>query len=270
MAKTLVISGANFTTNKLDTVSFSERIPCTALSLSESTLSMTALSETYTITATPTPANTTDSVTWTSSNTTVVTVANGVITSIGEGSATITAACGDQSATCTVSVVVPIDYVLVAGYGPYRRGTGNHAATLGKKTDAVLGYHVLAANNISSSVYPIESKPDVDTGNWRFVPIVIPTGVTGITITSTHEMKTMMLWFDKTKVDDVTGLGAWVVDGHASEQGWDQANWSTTISLSVPSSPGINSFGGCVYFRDGTSTNGTDYSNEITVTFVTD
>ncbi|MDR2712931.1 MAG: Ig-like domain-containing protein, partial [Clostridiales bacterium] len=57
------------------------------------------------LTATVKPDNTTDkSLSWSSSNTSVVTVNNGTITAVGAGSATITVKCGNASATCTISV----------------------------------------------------------------------------------------------------------------------------------------------------------------------
>ena len=61
---------------------------------------------TVTLTATVTPDNATDkTVTWTSNKTDVATVENGVVTAVGEGTATITATAGGKSATCTVTVL---------------------------------------------------------------------------------------------------------------------------------------------------------------------
>lgn len=78
-------------------------VPCTNVSLSDSTLSFTDNS-TQTITASLTPSYTTDTLSWASSNTSVATVLNGVVTPVGNGSATITATCGTQTATCSVTV----------------------------------------------------------------------------------------------------------------------------------------------------------------------
>lgn len=103
MAKALVIKGANFTANKLTTVHFSESVPCTGLSISQNTISFTTLGATVQLTATKTPVNTTDTLMWASSNEDCATVVDGLVTCVGIGSATITAMCGSQTATCEVT-----------------------------------------------------------------------------------------------------------------------------------------------------------------------
>ena len=58
--------------------------------------------DTFKLTATV--SGTDQAVTWTSSNEAVATVANGTVTAVSEGSATITASVADKSATCAVTV----------------------------------------------------------------------------------------------------------------------------------------------------------------------
>lgn len=100
----LVLKGTNFAENKLATVELViEEIPCTAISLGES--SKTVTSDTpFTLTATVTPLDTTDDIEWSSSDSSVATVENGVVSIVGIGSTTITVTCGNQSATCDVTV----------------------------------------------------------------------------------------------------------------------------------------------------------------------
>lgn len=81
-----------------------EQIPCKGLILSDASITFTS-SGTHTIVAYIEPANTTDKLMWASSNEKVVTVdRHGVVTTVGNGSAIITATCGTHSATCMVSV----------------------------------------------------------------------------------------------------------------------------------------------------------------------
>ncbi|MBQ9902694.1 MAG: Ig-like domain-containing protein [Clostridia bacterium] len=93
--------------SKSATCSVTVTTPATGISLSQTSLSLTK-GNTATLTATVTPSGSTDSVTWTSSNTAVATVSNGVVTAVGNGSATITAKAGSKSATCSVTVTTPV------------------------------------------------------------------------------------------------------------------------------------------------------------------
>lgn len=77
--------------------------PCTGITLDKDTLTI-ARGETATLTATTLPADTTDKVVWSSADKTIATVENGVVTAVGLGETTITAACGDKTASCKVTV----------------------------------------------------------------------------------------------------------------------------------------------------------------------
>ena len=80
-----------------------ERIPCTGITLSLAELIFSAAGS-QTITASVTPVDTTDKIIWSSDNTEVATVDNGIVTAVFNGTATITATCGDYSTTCSISV----------------------------------------------------------------------------------------------------------------------------------------------------------------------
>lgn len=77
--------------------------PCTGITLDKGTLTI-ARGETATLTATVEPANTTDKVVWSSADKTIATVKDGAVTAVGLGETTITAACGDKTASCKVTV----------------------------------------------------------------------------------------------------------------------------------------------------------------------
>lgn len=86
-------------------------IPATSITITPSTTQILTLNSgkandtSVQLTATVTPSNSTDVVTWTSSNTGVATVdANGLVTAVGVGSTTITATVGSYSATVSVQV----------------------------------------------------------------------------------------------------------------------------------------------------------------------
>ncbi len=79
-------------------------VPATAIALNQSSLSLEQYRE-ATLTATLTPAEATTEVTWSSDNENVATVANGVVTAVGVGSANIKATAGEGvEATCAVTV----------------------------------------------------------------------------------------------------------------------------------------------------------------------
>ena len=100
-----------------------ERVPCTGITLSESSVSFLN-STPVTITATVTPENTTDDVVWTCSDSTVCTVSNGIVTPLKNGTATITATCGSQTATCSVTVSGLSFNISLSGAHATLTGTG--------------------------------------------------------------------------------------------------------------------------------------------------
>lgn len=77
--------------------------PCTGIKLDKDTLTI-ACGEKATLTATVEPADTTDKVVWSSADKTIATVKDGVVTAVGQGETTITATCGNQTASCKVIV----------------------------------------------------------------------------------------------------------------------------------------------------------------------
>lgn len=74
----------------------------TAIAINQTSISISGAS-TSQLVATTTPAG--GAVTWSSSDTSVATVSNsGLVTGVGNGTATITASCGGKTATCSVTV----------------------------------------------------------------------------------------------------------------------------------------------------------------------
>lgn len=86
---------------------YGDLIAVSSVTLSQTSLSL-SVGETAALSATVNPSNATDnSVTWTSSNTSVATVENGTVTATSAGTAVITAIAGNKYATCTVTVTQP-------------------------------------------------------------------------------------------------------------------------------------------------------------------
>lgn len=103
MGYALKLKSVDFSSVAVDRVTYIIPVPCTGISLSPSSLTFDTAEETKTVTATLTPADTTDTLTWTSSNENVATVADGVVTIHGIGTATISAICGNQTETITIT-----------------------------------------------------------------------------------------------------------------------------------------------------------------------
>ena len=119
MGKALIIKGADFSANKVTTITFADN-PCTGLGFATDSISITG-NESVEVEYTVTPADTTDAITWVSSDTSVVTVTGGILTPVGIGTATITATCGNFSASATISVSI--------AYIPaYKFASGAHAS----------------------------------------------------------------------------------------------------------------------------------------------
>ncbi len=81
-----------------------DTISCTSITLDSAELTFSEKGETATLTVTVTPLDTTDEVVWTSSDLNIATVSDGIVTSVANGTATITAMCGTQTTTCEVTV----------------------------------------------------------------------------------------------------------------------------------------------------------------------
>ena len=120
MAKTLVIAGADYSANKLEKVTLGS-IPCTGISLAESSYTITDY-DPVDIEYTLTPSDTTDLVSFVSSDTDVVAIEDGKIKVVGIGTAIITATCG--SCTDTASVAVNLEYIPDVNFGMYNHSEG--------------------------------------------------------------------------------------------------------------------------------------------------
>lgn len=97
------LTATNWSTYAAQIKPMSEYILCSGISLDSENLSF-AGTDSQTLTATPTPVNTVEEIEWFSSDLSVAYVVNGVVVPKKNGTATITAKCGSQSATCNIVV----------------------------------------------------------------------------------------------------------------------------------------------------------------------
>lgn len=181
----LVIKGANFAANKLTTVTFVvDEKPCTAIALSESSKTVTTLGN-FTLTAAVTPADTTDEVLWSSSNESVATVADGVVTVVGLGSATITATCGEQTATCAVSCV---EVTFAPDFGFFKR------INLSTYTN-VYAYATSKRELMIHSLSGTRALKNQTADLTVRYPIALPANTAAITLTYGSDMRAGTIYF---------------------------------------------------------------------------
>ncbi|GEM_PF-4660482 len=96
---------------KYATCSVTITVPVSSVSLDQTSLALNK-GESATLTATVNPYDATDkSVSWSTSNSSVATVANGVVKAVGGGTATITVNASGKKATCAVNVTVPVSSI---------------------------------------------------------------------------------------------------------------------------------------------------------------
>ena len=130
-----------------------ETVHPTSVSVSPTTASI-EVGGTVTLTETLLPSNASDkSVTWSTSNSSVATVSNGVVTGVGAGSATITVTTvdGNKTATCavTVTAAVKTTYALATSMEPgktYVVATGNGSSA------PIASFTSITANGMSTNV----------------------------------------------------------------------------------------------------------------------
>lgn len=134
-------------------------VAVTGVTLDRGTMTLTAGGATRTLIATVAPSTATNkAVTWTSSNTSVVTVANGVVTPISAGTATITVttADGSKTATCDVTVnnlpVVNVTNISVINASTFKFNTDISGATIKWNGELLAEETVSGENEITVSL----------------------------------------------------------------------------------------------------------------------
>ncbi len=163
-------------------------VPAEGISLDTAAASI-AKGATQQLTATLQPADSTSAVSWSSSNESVATVdQNGLVTAVGKGSATITAAAEGHSASCTVDVKTPLQSIAISG--TYNGTTSDSGLTIKKGTSGTLSVAYTPDDAEHGTVTWESSDPDKakveSTGaNTAAVTAIADTGESPVTITAT-------------------------------------------------------------------------------------
>lgn len=168
MSKALVIRGADFSVNKVDTVVLSDAVRCEGIELPAASVTMNKVGSVRTIVPALTPADTTDSVFWSSSDENVAVVVNGAVKQTGLGTAVITAVCGGVSASCAVNALTHVyresdlcrcdrGAIIEGGLGGRVYYEANPAwAAFAMESSATGGYKAITNENVlGKTVYPI-------------------------------------------------------------------------------------------------------------------
>lgn len=238
MGKALVINGANFASVALDQVVFDDPIPCTSITLSQSTLTFTSFTS-QTLTATVAPLDTTDIVEWTSSDQTVATVADGVVTPLKSGTTTITATCGNKTATCTVTATLSV--------------TMNIPFTLGylfaKNTDVISS---AADNSYGATIGETSGDKYVHNsnsllGHWVY-PVPLPANCTAVNITVPNQgLKVTAQIGDTTKTSSVAGWNLYAVRIGGDDNAYDGSVPNGDRTIDITQYTGANAIALTVY-----------------------
>ena len=214
--------------------------PVTSVTLNKTSASL-KVGETVTLSATVGPDDATDkTVTWTTSDATVATVSNGVVTAKKLGTATITAKAGDKTATCSITVVAtPVTSVtlnktsvslkvgetvtLTVTVGPEDATDKTVTWTTSDATVATVSNGLVTAKKIGTAT--ITAKAGDKTATCSIT--VVPTPVTSVTLNKTTA---------SLKVDETVTLTATVNPSDATDK---TVTWTTSDATVATVSNGV-------------------------------
>lgn len=225
MAKALVIKDANFAANKVTTVELIDPVPCTAISLNHSSYSLTAIGATVTLTASVLPLDTTDEVTWSTSNASAATVSDGVVTAAGIGTATITATCGSQTATCAITVTNELTLTYTLGESLTKGSGSRDYAEINPVNESTAALYGSAETTRwarkASSSQAVQS---------RIYPILLGAGATTVTADVPSGMR-LTAWFLNTALRCEYSPDSSSYDNYARVISGDSSYYDTSVAL---------------------------------------
>lgn len=211
MAKALVIKNADFSANKVTTVTFND-IACTGVEFDSSSVTLSDLGE-ATVGYTITPSNTTDSVTLTSSNPSVLSVSGTTLTVVGIGTCTLTLSCGGHTAICTVTVDIYEDSMYVASFlsTAIDNSTNYVGACISGSSKRITTVKLLSDTNFSRAFANISEQGIIPLNDYA--PIPIPENTTSIHVEATNLYNgegSFILFYSDTDTTFVTGENTYI------------------------------------------------------------
>ena len=244
----------------LEQGTLSTSVPCTGLTLSQSSVTITDMSA-YTLTATPTPNNTTDTVSWASSNTNIATVSGGVVTPLRGGSVTITATCGEQTASCsfTIRQYLTANMTYYYYFGKSTSADGDTLNVEGGTSTTTYGCSIITTG---SGRYTRDANNYLSGGHAY--PIMLPAGCTSIAITVPYQnIKVTVEWCNSTQ-------GSGYGDSYIRLLSHEGSPWASAISngdrtIPVPDVSGIDCFYVNAYRSSANGNLSQEILDEITV-----
>lgn len=232
MSRVLIIKNADFSENRVAHVEF-DGVPCTGISLEESTISVTGDTP-VTVEYTVTPADTTDDIVWTSSDTSVATVSGNVITIVGIGSTTITATCGSFSDSLTMTCDLYANPDWFSASAAIITNSNGVSIVRADLNDTIVGKtRLMAAQLTENSEFeiPIYSYNDIGYGAF---PIRIPNNCARINVVASglYNSGNTILFVDATEFAEylptVTSCKA------ISSADLTTSSYATNITVDVP------------------------------------
>lgn len=263
MSKALVIKGANFAMNKVETITIQEVVPCTGISLSDSAHAFTAIGATKTLMATVTPADTTETVIWVSSNTDCATVENGVVTCVGVGSSTITAYCGEHSATCAITATAMIDANTALSA---QNGYTHQGAELASSKDYISYLsssksRMYLSPTVTESGYRALSGTGASASPWNALyPIMIPHNAEKISVSAPSGLKNHV----NITLLDSTSQPTYNVSGKGVKGITASTDIKSTMEFDLTEYTGYDSF---VITLQTTGADASTVAGDVTITF---
>ena len=208
MSKALVIKNADFSANKVTTITFDEEVPCTGVSFDSASVSLSSLGQ-ASIPYTVTPSNTSDALSFASSDNSVIAVNGTTFTAVGIGTCTLTATCGSYSDTCTVTVNVVESPVYVAAYmGEGTNGSGDTGIQFSTSSKRIVLAQSYANTDFSK---PLITDNLQNNFYGELAPLQIPNNATKLHVEcqNLYSGNNYIYFFDDTDVQFVSGANTY-------------------------------------------------------------